>query len=867
MAGTCLASHRIASHRVAAFVLLLPSLLLLSNTALAAGLTANSQLGVSQMSSKWRVWARSENGAIVTRWHNPMGEYRWTNHGYPAGASPCMSAGVTATSWTDAGSHIERGFCVAQNQHLYQLLIVNGVPQGWADFATGIPGHTLSGKIAATSWVAGSGHWTVFVFATTNDNHFVYFQQDTVTGAASWTDPDNLANYSATAQIAASRAPGATPSYIRVFYARTNGNVQVRRWNQAGNWSNFTVTKPAGVNMFATAAAAEDQIAGSDGSTYQIFLFCTSTTQSNKLWALRAKKSDPVAGDYSWVSLSLGTGQGNFANSGYAIAATTRADGATRAIEGFALSTGGSYPPERVYRTKFVSGSGGPSTLWDIGLDGETAKRKGGLAAYDDGGISVISFIGSGSGDQARHLYSKFGSESSGNDPWNWANHQSGQPWVQIVSLGGEPHAETSAAFFNQKGIVAGIVHPGQGGDQDFQYVQTNWTTSDGHSWNGNWVNVTRTVEGTTYDLASDPTVDFDDAGTAYATVLGSSLFQHVCTDNNYQMESAVYYVTTQNGSDFTAPELVASGQALDHPWMEIYRDPGGPDRVHFIWADSSDNHIWYTSMVNGVPDAPHDLGPGAVPILTVGAGGTVYAQWDYKVCRIAENTWDRCRLDPPQEFDQDHQFTGQTLPIPGTDPIVSLRTLEATIVASASDPDLLYYAFHKHEADGDDYDVFFSVGTYDTGTDWITWSSVTPLTDVTNDDADQFQPGIAVAQGSGDDDYIFASWYDRRNVTCGAGNWANRCYRPKRSVSFNGGTNFLHTQDVPVDASNSLSDPDLLERHCSDRGRRFLGDYHAVRGDRFHTFHVVTGAPVGSPTTPTSIQAAGWVSDGYYYW
>jgi hypothetical protein len=187
------------------------------------------------------------------------------------------------------------------------------------------------------------------------------------------------------------------------------------------------------------------------------------------------------------------------------------------------------------------------------------------------------------------------------------------------------------------------------------------------------------------------------------------------------------------------------------------------------------------------------------------------------------------------------------------------------SLVASTSDPDVVYWVFQRYESDGTDFDLYSSTGQYWEGLDPpFDWTPAVLVGDHQDDDADQFAPGIAVSQYTSNlMPLLSVMWHDRNGGTCD-GN-ANRCFRVRRSVSYSNGVGYNYPQSIPIDAGNSWSDPAELPLSCLAQ-HRFLGHYRTVRGDLLHTRHVVTGSPNGGAVNEATLRA-GWSSGGYYYW
>jgi hypothetical protein len=117
---------------------------------------------------------------------------------------------------------------------------------------------------------------------------------------------------------------------------------------------------------------------------------------------------------------------------------------------------------------------------------------------------------------------------------------------------------------------------------------------------------------------------------------------------------------------------------------------------------------------------------------------------------------------------------------------------------------------------------------------------ALTPGTSFPTDDTDQFFPAISVTY-SGNQDQLFVNWYDRR---FDVGGCHNHFIWPMYAVSGDSGSTWWGADFLrdPQDPTN----PCLLPPRCWD-GSLFIGDYHFVSGEKYHTHVTLTEGFSGS--------------------
>ena len=639
----------------------------------------------------------------------------------------------------------------------------------------------------------------------------------------------------------------------------------VKMWSKsgAGAWAPTVVGAPAGVPVCGTAAAVEDPFIG-------IELFCSRKGGANTN-IYRAKFN---GAGFDWFAHAVGP---TVANTSYAMAARRGFDGIWGRFD--------------VY---FLAGNAGARTLYhlrhaivdpviiveSLGVDGETSQAVGGLAGIlrPDRGSGDYSVVFGGQVDTAgnvKRLYERFGNGASPpSDPNTWMNHQIGCSPDQVTTTDAA-RAEVSMALFKGRGVAAAIRRTGAG-PSDFAHVDVMWSRYDGEPWQAP-VEISNPFP-SSIDYVTDPTVDWSNDpapnGTAYVCAEGIDFNPNQCSLGNIN-QAYVYFVSTTDGALFTAPQVVAQSGNIDHPWIGIERQTGD-DVLHFVWFDAAAAWVKYTwRLTSGLQGPVYFISNNtAPPMLSAGAGGSVYIAWGNSICRMDGSGVFRTGCYGLKTFALGDPLEEQPANpgVPGF-PGESLRSgLGAVIYASASDPNRVYRVFERKEAGALTQDVYFTRGTYDdNGTPGdpgddppMTFSPRTAVTS-TEDGVDQFGPAVTTSRDVWGEN-VFVSWYDRSGTNCDG--FTNRCWKGMRSVSFDWGGHFLYPQQADDTVPGPLlSDPHVLPQNCiAPPGLRFHGDFHAVRGDLLHSMHVMTTAPFGSPA-PTAFLTEGWVSGGYYYW
>lgn len=889
-------------------------LLLLPRSLLAVALMPGAQFGVTRSYvptggyEYWGVWAGRADGHLVALRDGPssIGGPWWTDYQAHQGNRMVGPFGVSATSWETGGQALERVFYVESNAPNPLLVELRLWERFWVAtlFATAPAGKTLAGPIAATRRTDANGTSRSLVFATMTDGSLYAYDATTEL----WQHLANPGQIRSTSPLAASSSiDGAT---ARVFATTTANPSALRsyRWSRTQaplGWSlAVDLGKPGTTAICGTVAAAEGKVRTSE---YRVYVFCTRRGVSDDNVFYTYSSSEDGRDFDDWHSFTLPSG--NAVNTGYAMAAQSRAEHGLRSIDAYVLSTASG---NEIWHAEHTALSDSLGPFIGLGnLDGEESGRRGALAATpaqpsaDWGGYSNVYYLGPKTNTSM--LYRRKGDENL--HDWtasNWAAHQAASPAGTIsTDLGG---TESSTAVF--EGNVVNInmrqTIPGEEARCDVR-----WSINDGQSWSAATTLPLPSLPLDEHHQAGDCSADFDDTGTAYLTYLSSVRAGNPPDCQNETIRNGVFYHRGTAGGLQPNPILIdeqegctdtAKGR-LDHPWVAVYRDPPNDDRRHFVWYDrgafcgtgqGGDDSIRYLTFThpdydpgqggdtiqtlhNPAPDGSNFT--GGMPVVVVGKNGRTWVVTGSRICLMNANFTD-CRAvhafttaGTPDTPDSDLTEAGANSEylIPGglpDDPYVRIEAFRS-FAPSPSDENLLYYAWQKFDpgtpAQYQQMDLWFSRCSFDGIGLTISCIDPRPVAVAQVAGSSQFSPELTVSQDRQGNDIVFLNWYDTREIGAGDCAIANRCYRPMRAVSLDGLT-FQYLQTIKVDEAGSLSDFNELPTECgSATGRgRFLGDFHSVTGSPLHSFHVVVGSPDGSPPA-TGILATHWISGGFW--
>src|SRR3990172_7250362 len=237
-------------------------------------------------------------------------------------------------------------------------------------------------------------------------------------------------------------------------------------------------------------------------------------------------------------------------------------------------------------------------------------------------GTPALQYIGEQSGG-IRRLYTRRAETSyPASDLGNWWNHQAAQARSTVVTTAatGNGHVESSIAYWGGKAAAVAIATQGTAGSG----VDLMWSTTDGDTWGA----PVAVPDPNGWDRINDGVVDFDESGAAWITYLGVCDTSCTATPGSAVCpgtSARAYYVTTTNGTTFTAPTRL-DVTAADHPWISIEHRPG-PDRVRTLWKDTDADGDGDTDVVYSTP-APG--GDGVRYLLDGNGGGEVSARAGY---------------------------------------------------------------------------------------------------------------------------------------------------------------------------------------------------------------------------------------------
>jgi len=862
----------------------------------AIGLTTGAQMGVSRavpaggsLYHYWTVWARRTDGHIMSLRESPGSPSpRWYDWGIPGGDVP-SSVGVSATSWTEPAGEMERVFYVAGNK-LYMLGFLNGTPLfGWVSIKAPA-GLTFTGHVAASRRLEADGTIKPVVYVSfTNGSMRALLPS---ASPPTWQPLKDAGTVSTSSPLAATAS--GTSQYTRVFYVLTNpaDRIEMKQWSSQGGWVTATVGQPLNVPVCGTMAAAEGDTQSSAG--YRIYLFCTRKGGTPEA-SIRYAYETGVSGTngFSWGSKATPDGS-TTRNTGYAIAATARPSQPGTSIEAFVPTA-----TNKLLTIRHLGGTIEIGTLEDLGTDTEIVTMEGGLAATPSqtgNGYSFGFFLGPRT--SSGHLYRRVGdpTQVAGN-PWNWGSHGPGDGTAQIDPDG--PNTESGTALYQGKIATAALVMMAPGDNTATPSTQVRFSSNDGETWSA--FTATPAVAG---GYAADPTVDFDSTGTAWVSLFGIQRGGAYCNNAGVTATDISYYTTT-NGQQYIGPTQIEQLPAMaggvarhDHPWIAIYRNPNGSDRVHIVWLDrdvdnngAQDLTIRLATIINGqttiatVQDGQGgdpNFDSASIPIVTVGAGGKTYVvvvgTGGERVCRVDDTGGDAyTRCDTFFDLTYDFQApTNSRVIFPGSassgacgsslDCFIDTKDFFSA-VASPSDPNKVYLAWHMCEGVAHDdcthLDAWFGFVTYVNGI-WTEGPKLRLDPGGGDDGIDQFDPELTVTRDVTGSETIFATYYSTAvsssNAPC---NLANRCFHSRTAVSYDLGLSFVHHDVINNGSAEYASDPVISPTRCTQGpDYRFIGDFHHVKPGRLHSSHVIVESLVGQPNG-TGALTRSWVSRG----
>jgi hypothetical protein len=592
------------------------------------------------------------------------------------------------------------------------------------------------------------------------------------------------------------------------------------------------------------------------GTSGAVRVYVTPIGATYDLWMKASTNGGVTWG--SWTSLGAST----VSHTAYGVATTHRASaGATDRFETFVLDTA---TPPNLWKHAYETTNLGWTSLGPLD---ECTSLLGGLVAHPDTGNTEIAYL-IGRLGIADYLVSR--TTASGTGPW--FVHGSGYRVSPLLQNSLSSHAETFVSDRRGSLYSAGVVRPIP---PDPAFVETTWSFNDG-------LNDYTAVEpprakyaepSNYYDYVSDATTAITSSGAGYVLALGVEWpSDPVCTDPGLpgvNTNTNVYYNTTTNGLYSGSPITIATSPGInDHPWMALDR-PG--NKLHIVWRPPTQVVNYCTiDLTSGVSTcaAPVTLpapmgGPPVVvldaagtPFVTSNPGGAIY------LCRVAPASDGQkcCVWDPTQLCG-----VGLNVPVNMSNEVAGMDESDVTMLdvigchqntclggrirteggwALATSPAVagrLYYATHAGNfvAPGSGKDIVVSRSWFDGRPG--TWTApVTPGSSYPTDDTDQFFPAISVSY-SGNQDQLFVNWYDRR---FDVGGCHNHFIWPMYAVSGDSGSTWWGADFLrdPQDATNPCS----LPVRCFD-GTLFIGDYHSVAGEKYHTHVTLTEAVAGS--------------------
>lgn len=803
------------------------------------GIEEYAALGVSRIDpaeGRVRVWARSDGGRLQSKDASARRD-AWWDHGTPAGVF-LRPSGPAAVDWEVPGVafRLERAFFVASDGTLRTRTLIGGGFAWWGTIASSEM-TDLNGPVGAVVWQE-SGEPMQAVAASRGEDLVVAAGD----GLGAW-DVEDVGGPSGMdlvgSDVAAGRAGGAPFFCVRTIY----GGLGLLRRNDDGwdwTWPGF----PWPVLLDAAGVAATRWVRGGEPVAA-----CFARGTDGDLWM----STVDAAGTTEWTSLEAPAG-GIGSTLGTVGAATYGGGrGGAPGLDVVVLQ------PDGALARKRYDAEAGDWLGWEELTKPPDASRLTRGFAVVPAGADGARVFSRGEVGAAGYLY-EIALEG------DWRNHTAHGVTERRVSLPARSEGEAALAERDGRVAVAAMAHGDEPEGFYTQYVRLHWSESDGRNWGWDVPVPFYDSAGPDYFLgAGDPSVAFDSTGTAYVVLHSFDIpTSHSCllspATPPYTF-SRIYWVTTDNGSDFSLgpapdfwympqdPGTPESEPFLDHPWIAIDSE----DNKHLVWLRVDYGEERVSPVLYAIADPSDSLsGPYTLaeqddgdlttssPWLVLGADDTPFVGWKGSdgvwVCRVEDAacavlTNPTADLGPlPGDVPFERLSSDRFLPDCPTGACEIRVGPNWAFVASPSEGGRVYLA--RAVIEGPCYPkacTTLDIVLVESGDGAETWSEPVAVNDEFGTAAtDQFGPTVTAT----DDGTVMVTWYDRR---ASVGGYENRYYRRFLGVRLPGETEFAN---YPL--GDEPNDPQLLPKKCGDGLQEvFLGDYREA-GSRHDHAHVI---------------------------
>lgn len=815
------------------------SILLVAHGAAFADLRVSSRIDTTRTATGARVWLTNSAGSVVSRYDVPIsaGTTIWVTHG--AGTASARAEGLASTYYV-SGSRYENVFYVGTDGKLNRGVVVDGGAITWTSFNPPT-GKTLSGNIAAGTFVASSTRYLV-VAATTTDSKLYRLVMQTSGSGATWTDSSGGLTWISSDRLAVT----SDDTILSIFGAQNTGSERLGlvRWT-GSTWTTVNLSAPPGKRVCDSISAAQGQLNSTD---FRLVVACTPQTSVGEFYVATAPSASSTT--FTWSTVAIPDGH-TPVGVGAALRVTDLFSG-TQVVDTYVFMAG-----DTRIRRLVISPSQG---FADLGLAPEIDIYSPGVVAFGPTGtVSKVYFLGIPNNliSTGHLLYERTTALIADTNVQHYRAQGREQPngltWTNL-------YAEAKSSMWHGTTAVNMLSRPGTGQPGDWPRTYFTSSGDEGLTFVSPQL-ITNSVGSTVYPYVSDPTAVVTDQRLMYAVQVG--VLRSTCS--GAVSRASVYAVSTSNGTSFSSPiefEAINGGPTtpIDHPYADIEHKPGAPDVIHVAWWVVGAGTIHYAALTEGSTSVSWvnlgvPSGSGGPPRVTANDAGRVIVYYGQgNQVYLCELKSDRSGCNSPgwqivpAGFGYSNPFGG-----PGVSGSSVYMRAEYPISMSLSDvSDTLFYCFSQTEptmrenpSDNDtreEMDSGCTTAVRDGTGNWV--FNTTPVwLEASDDDHDQFAPEVVVT--SEDDALVtnkqtaIITWYSRTDDP------GNYYYKIKKTVS----TNELGSvQPAIALISGEQSDPEYLPRHCADANVRFIGDYSASEGDILHARPVAVSVP--SPGT-----------------
>lgn len=412
-------------------------------------------------------------------------------------------SGLAATGYTSGSDVYEIVLYVGTDNSLNFGIVVNDGVTTW--YHSSAPtGKTLTGKLAATTFVYSPYRYLLVGLTTTDGKLYRYVANLSLGVVGAWADSSAGLNWSPSFQLSASAGGSGAVGTIYGAHTPSSESLGMLRWTGSG-WAITNLGRPSGKRACRSIAAAEGNLTGLS-TGYRVLIACTSFLVVPEVYVATA--TSETATSVTWHTYAS-------PNSLYYqnVTAVLRPASVVTAAKAIDVYLSGILQ-NRLHKATQTSSS---FSIIDLGSnpDGGLADfAAGDLVAVARGTSSRAFFVDRLNGRD--YLYERYGGTTA-QIPQAYRAFDRGNVSSETATTS-DHTAEAKASSWQGIMAVNAMRRPGTGGPTDWPTVHLSYADASGFYPD---VTVTNTAGGNTHEYVADPTVAVTDQRNIYGSPRG----------------------------------------------------------------------------------------------------------------------------------------------------------------------------------------------------------------------------------------------------------------------------------------------------------------------------------------------------------